>query len=367
MKDGDNGWVSSDGPPVFVVGASRSGTALLRSALNKHRDVFLAGETHYFDDLRPTLRHRGLAPIEDEERARCEDYFLSLAHRPFGHGGVAAQSRLDRQELRQLAERLGGGGDGYFQAYCNLARQLEPQAAASPLRWGEKTPRHVFRLGEILQRYPGAQAICMYRDPRAVVASYRDWRHQGGFDLENDVDHAMALESEHRRTSQSYDPSIVSLLWRTTVKAGHQARARFGPDRVLLQRYEDIASDPEASFRLIAGWLGMEFEPAMLDVPHHNSSYNQFQGNAGVSTAPVERWKSTLDPQEIAVVQGWCRRDMARMGYDAYLVSLAPVATVLLLLKLPFRLLRAAAANAGRMGSIPRYVWRRVSLLLSSS
>ena len=43
------------GGPVFLVGSSRSGTALLQAILN-NADVHLAGETHYFDDLRLQLR-----------------------------------------------------------------------------------------------------------------------------------------------------------------------------------------------------------------------------------------------------------------------------------------------------------------------
>ena len=42
--------------PLFVVGPSRSGTSLMRALLNGHADIALAGETHYFDDLRVTAK-----------------------------------------------------------------------------------------------------------------------------------------------------------------------------------------------------------------------------------------------------------------------------------------------------------------------
>ena len=52
---------SSADYPIFIVGASRSGTNLLRAAMNKHSTLWISGETHYFDDLRTRLDpHAGL-------------------------------------------------------------------------------------------------------------------------------------------------------------------------------------------------------------------------------------------------------------------------------------------------------------------
>jgi hypothetical protein len=347
-----------------VVGASRSGTALLRSALNRNERVYLAGETHYFDGIRTTLQAHGSGPLSDTERKAVEDHFLALAHRPFGHGGSAEQSRLDRTELRTLADSLGASGDAYLEAYCRLARTLESDAAADPDRWGEKTPRHVFRLPEILETYPEAQVVCMYRDPRAVVASYRDWRNQGGFDLDGDVGHREALTVEEGRTRASYDPTIASLLWKATVSAGESARERFGPDRVFVQRYEDLATNPEETLQTVCSWLGLEFTPRMLEVPLHNSSFSQFQRSAGVSTAPVDRWRSVLSPAEVATVQTWCGSAMDRLGYDRDQVRLTAPDKARLVAALPAGVFRAVAANRSRMGSMPSYLWRRASLAM---
>lgn len=355
---------TADGHSIFVCGASRSGTALMRSILNRAPEVFLAGETHYFDDLRQRLPGHGSRPVLDGARQECEDYFLALAHRPYGHGGDPGRSRMSRVDLRRLAADLGGTGDAYFEAFCRLSASLEPEASTAPVHWGEKTPRHVFRLPEILSTYPDAVAICIYRDPRAVVASYRDWENQGGFDLETDEGHREALEEERRRTRSSYDPTIASLLWRATAAAGREAQQRFGQDRVLLVRYEDLVTEPEATVGGITARLGVTYHDGMLDVPLHNSSFSSFDRRAGVSTAPLERWKTVLSPHETAVVQRWCAEDMRRLGYEVEPVALSWRGRLRLLLQLPLSAVTVAFANRHRMGKVGSYVWRRARLVL---
>ena len=155
---------------IFVVGASRSGTNLMRALLNAHSTLWISAETHYFDDLRPRLPRNGTEPLAGEDRERCERYFLSLSHRAFGQAGDPEESRFERDELRTLAAELGGSGDAYFEALCRLRAQRHGRE-----RWGEKTPRHVYRIDDLLSAYPDAKVVCLVRDPRAVVASYKDW------------------------------------------------------------------------------------------------------------------------------------------------------------------------------------------------
>lgn len=330
---------------IFVAGPSRSGTALTRSVVNAHPEVFIAGETHWFDDLRTRIEDPAAPLSDDEQRRTVEDHFLALSDRPFGHGGDPEAGWLGRGDLRAKADESGGSADAYFDAF--LALSAEAEGGARIL--GEKTPRHVFRIDEILSCYPQAKMIVMVRDPRAIVASYKDW--YGGDGPE--------AGEEAERTRRTYDPVLLSALWRAQARAGTTA-AHAHPGRVMVQRYEDLVTEPETAVRGIADFLGLEFSDAMLEVPLHNSSYSQTQWDAGISAAPVDRWQTKLDLAEVRVVEMVTRAERTRYHYPRLPGGRAAAGSARVLAGSPVRMVRAVVTNRDRMGNPVSYVARRL-------
>ncbi|ORA68760.1 hypothetical protein BST23_02745 [Mycolicibacterium elephantis] len=344
--------------PIFIVGTSRSGTSLVKHILTAHGDIFIAGETHYFDQLRPRLTGKGVGPLVGDEEQRCQDYFLALSHRPYSRGGDPSHARIDREELADFARRICAGGDGYFEAFCRLSRKLEFGASPEPSRWGEKTPRHVFRLREILTRYANAQVIYLLRDPRAVVASYRDWNEKR-LDSIPTSDNAVALIAEARRVQASYHPAIIALMWKAAVNASERARQEFGDQRVRILRYEDLTLDPRRTLTELTAWLGVGFSESMMDVPN-NSSYRHYDRHSRISPESVDRWRAKLSDEEIAIVDFCTGSALIRSGYS----PAAPTMSVSAAAKLGAGLVRSSAraawANRARMGENPLlYIARR--------
>ena len=341
--------------PVFVVGASRSGTNLVRALLNRHSELWVSAETHYFDDLRPRLPGGGSQPLEGADRDLCEEYFLALSHRAFGQAGDPAESRVDRENLRSLAQELGGTGDAYFEALCVLRARLRSRP-----RWGEKTPRHVYRIDELLEAFPDGKVVCLVRDPRAVVASYRDWH---GAAERRGVTESEELAADRRRSRRSYNPVLMSLLWRGVVQASYQALRRHGAERVRIQRFERLAERPEDEVRELCGWLGLAYEPGLLEIPVVNSSYATT--GEGVSTEPLDRWRERLSDSEVGVVQACCGRLMDELGYEREPVRASPVRLAWAFGTAPLAAARAAAVNRARLGRATQYLRRRGGAALS--
>jgi hypothetical protein len=337
--------------PIFVVGASRSGTNLVRALVNAHSEIWMSAETHYFDGLRQQL---GRGPLGDGERAVCERYFLSLAHLAYGRGGDPSRARIDAAELRALAVRLGDTADAYFEAFCLLRARLHGKE-----RWAEKTPRHAFRIAEMLEAFPNAKIVCLVRDPRAVVASYRDW-HRAGARAGLEPEDEKGLAAERARSKRSYHPILASLLWRGVIHAEYDALARYGAERIRLERFEDLVAAPESSVRALCAWLELEFEPQMLDVPVVNSSYSNGSGREA-----VDRWRVKLRPRELAAVERCCGTLMEEVGYATEAPRMSLPAYAVTWLSVPYVSVRAALAYRRRLGNALDYVRRRGTLAFS--
>jgi hypothetical protein len=348
--------ISIEDFPVFLVGASRSGTAMLRSCLNHHSTIYLASETHYFDDLRNRKGIKGEAALSPAAQNESADYFRALDDRPYGMKGDPDQSPLSRDTLIAASRAYGQDADAVFEAYC---RQIASREDAQI--WGEKTPRHVFHIDTIRARFPHARIICMVRDPRAVVASYRDWKNRGGLKraIDNE-DYQNAIREEEQRAKLSYNVIISTLLWKAAAKASVLGRKKHGDAFVKVVRYEDVVSNPEVALKDICAWLGVAYEPGVLDIPMLNSSFSQFSDKAGISSEAAERWKTTLSNREIGIIQSVAGHTLKDAGYGKFDHGTSFLAVWLEWLKLPVAVVRAVLANRDRMGNIFTYTWQRL-------
>ncbi|GIT93275.1 hypothetical protein JANAI61_37330 [Jannaschia sp. AI_61] len=329
---------------------------MVRSILNRAPEIQLAGETHFFDDLRPRFKGRALESLTPEEQARAADYFRAQSVRPYGVRANPDESPLSREDLLAPARSANQGVDGVFEAYCRWHMD-----SAGARIWGEKTPRHIFRIDDILAAYPTARVICTIRDPRAVVASYRDWQYQGGLKkAEGNADYQAAIAEDHQRKKASYHIVIASLMWRAAARAAFAARARHSEDRVRVVRYEDVVARPADTVRPLADWLGVGYDDSLLDIPLHNSSATRFDAASGPSAAPNKRWMSVLSPKEIAIIQQVGGQALTAAGYEREPVKASLMDLVQAYGSVPGTVVRAAQANRSRYTSLPAYMARRL-------
>jgi hypothetical protein len=105
-----------------------------------------------------------------------------------------------------------------------------------------KTPNDAFIVVRILECWPDARLLFLLRHPAAIAHSRQAVRKQDSEErnLEMVLRYCEAVE----RARRSYPGLTV--------------------------RYEDLASDPESATRRICEWLGVEWEPRMLNYREHD-------------------------------------------------------------------------------------------------
>lgn len=262
-------------PLLFIVGAPRSGTTLLRAMLNRHSRIGLCDETFYFYWV--AQRQQVFGDLADRcRRIRAVDRFLETRR--------VARLGLDLAALRVRLHEEAIGYPEFFAALLRFYAESHGKAIG-----GEKTPQHALVAPTLLDWYPEARLIHLVRDPRDVVASLKRMPWGAGSRLGD------------------------ARTWRDCV-AGAEACA--ADPRFRRVRYEDLIARPQAELERLCAFLGVAFEPALLAASGQKSDRWWFDRAQGaLETTRVERWRSELSPVEAAVVEATAGEALGRHGY----------------------------------------------------
>jgi hypothetical protein len=165
-------------------------------------------------------------------------------------------------------------------------------------RWVEKTPKTETYPEEMNELFPDAKFIQMVRDPRAVIASRKQWniKEKGHY-------------TEAHRLAREWNRCAREI-----------PRLRRDSGRFLIVHYEDLVREPRQMLLEICRFGGFEFSESMLRPTRAGS---RWQGNSayyykaldGISTAPVDKWKDCLTEDEIWWIELHCRKGMELAGY----------------------------------------------------
>lgn len=266
---------------VFVGGAPRSGTTLVQHVLDSHSQIFGGPE---FDCI-PSLIQAWQGMVAAYDRGRITVY--------------CTREQIDAC-FGDLIEHL-----------------LLPVADAHGARLlSEKTPFNALSFCHLLELFGKCRAIHVVRDPRAVVSSMLQVGVRCRAKGEYAPDFVQDIHAAIRVTTES-------------LNAGFRAQRLFG-ERVLTLVYEALVSQPEATVRQLCSFLGLAFEPRMLE-PHANR-HPGLDGVLGLDNGtwvdpalgfrPIEKariaaWEANLGPAQSRLVAEAFRghADLAVLGY----------------------------------------------------
>ncbi len=262
--------------PVFVMGAPRSGTTLLRYCLNAHSNVYISPETHYF-------------PRIFGKRRLIGSFFGSinpsvLVDRIFHTSGDPSLASLDNQK-EALIKSLSEQPPGHTSLFAHIMRYFATHHRAD--RYGEKTPNHFLYIPLILSWFPHASLLFMQRDPKLVVASY----------LHNKPDHTYDTRKQalHR---------ISALL-----KIAKLMRNRYN-HRLLTVPYHQLTHQPGKVLKRVCSYVNIPYQKEMLEPGVTNSSYGNepgFHTGSEYSIEPQNRdkWTRVLSAREARKIENY--------------------------------------------------------------
>jgi len=162
-------------PPIFLVGAQRSGTTALAHAISQAVNSQTGG-TFTVNGKLWYLLDRWLDASDLEARhLRTDEIIHALRRRPAQGAGSAEWLARAESALRVAAGEVGAGvwspdQDGVL----GLRRWLAHSIAGSQY-WGDKYNEYLLHMPELEQTFPDARWIMVYRHPGEVSASMLAW------------------------------------------------------------------------------------------------------------------------------------------------------------------------------------------------
>jgi hypothetical protein len=253
---------ATDGPPFFIVGNDRSGTTMLRLALDRGR-VAITPESMFLVDFAPVRRRSGL----DDPAAAAAFVRRVWSHprvRVWGLPGEppAVPPGLAHDEAYRFAV------EAPFRAYA---------AARGKPRWADKTPLYLAYVDELAAVWPDARFVVLVRDGRDVALSL---------------------------LRVPFGPNNVwaaARFWAQGIRLGLDAAARH-PGRVRTVRYEDVVADPPSALRPVCEFLGLAYGDEMLAI--------------GIGADSVGTWRRDMSPRAQRVFASVAGAELELMGYE---------------------------------------------------
>jgi len=252
--------------PVFLVGAERSGSTMLRLMLQGHGCIAFAPEFDFVVDRVSDDASAALpGPEEFHEYLRANRIFLL--------------QRLTIDCHLRYAEQV--------QSFLTQIRDRKPGCA----KVVGATVHHGF--DRLLRLWPDARFLHLIRDPRDVARSVISERWAGNVWTAVDV----WIEAEKR--------------WDAVLKA-------MPPDRWIEVKYENLLSEPERQLTEVCRFLKIPYDPRML-------SYPEVSTYKAPNPKHAFQWKTKLNDREVQLIEAKVGPLLSLRGYEPSGLSLVTV------------------------------------------
>ncbi|OGC95589.1 MAG: hypothetical protein A2W25_00995 [candidate division Zixibacteria bacterium RBG_16_53_22] len=267
--------------PIFIVGTQRSGSTLLRLILNAHPEIAIPEEARF---LTPLLNKNNIKkPIEGQALSRLVNYLRANEQfRLWNFDAAPFLNELAVKSSVMLAEVI----NAMFSSFA--------QSEGKSL-WGDKSL--FFGSVQLLHElFPGARFIHIVRDGRDVFDSWRK----------------MDASKNH--------PTAMALDWHYKLRSIERALAKLPSDRALTLRYEDLVASPDTVVRSICRFLGIAFEPAMLEFHKTSGKYIGEHHSrlifGAIDPSNTAKWRKHLSSDDVRLYELMAANHLRHYGYE---------------------------------------------------
>jgi hypothetical protein len=273
---------------VFLICSERCGSNLISMMMGSHSKVLSPPPYHFARDV---ILHLHLRASSTAGWRIVRDQLVDRVR------GLTSEAK---------AAELGAWIDADPEVSAKeMARRvyvdLEPKQGATTVFVKENNLHRL--LPFVLTCFPDAKFVFQVRDPRDYLASAKARRGFWGGNKFGSTSHALEV-------------------WRDDQLGGLALLGLLGPGRVYFQRYEDLVSRPQEVLEPLCRFLGLDFEPGMVDFHESEQAARLSASSAAranvdkpLMTGNFGKYRDQLSRSTIRTVETWLGDLMDRFGY----------------------------------------------------
>jgi hypothetical protein len=291
--------------PIFITGAHKSGTSLLRSLLDGHGNLFvLPFETHFLANcgLEPLYPLRNACQVAFIRNSNFIERTKKVVYEYIDNNSKFTDSNQFNINIDLLDKTLSGinlqlGTGELYHSFCEAVYQSIYQDELKDKRVVEKSVENAEMAWVYQNLFPDSYFIHIIRNPYANLVSLRKFK-----------------------TNNKTFPSLIELLLSLYINYKYLELNQRIIRNYYLIKYEDLIEDPETSMKNLSDFLGIEYEPTLLqttslDQPWESNSVYGSQ-SPGITTSKMLKWKDVIEPLEIYYINKMFRDYMIKYHYE---------------------------------------------------
>ncbi len=296
--------------PIFVIGHPKSGTSLMTALLDSHPELLvLSEESDFYLNIWPLANLLNLEwrRSQEEKVQLMMDHITGVSHIKNYFRGSVEKDISGNFDYNHFANKF--FREKLFEEIKNIRKYDRRQLLLSILKaygeayektfktsslskpWVEKTAKNTWHIDAMLEDFPDARFIFIYRDPRDNYVSFKK---------------KLGEEMNAIRFAKSWNEASMN-------------SEKIKKDQIIFIKYEDLVQQPEAEMKAIASFLGIQYldmltQPSKMGIAWKGNSMFGVKSKS-VSTENFGRYKKIISQEDLAILESFCHQQMKEMEY----------------------------------------------------